>query len=582
MKIIVLIAILLTIPLFAKVNRMTILDFDNNSGVRKYNSLGKGLADMLTTDLTYAKGLKIVEREKLRAIMKEMRLSKSKYISRKNALKLGRGLSANWLLKGSFTTMKGKMRIDVNIIDVQTGEVVESATVEGWTQKFFSLERRLIRKIIKAIHTKELRLTYNPKDDKKEVKDFKAVINYSKGIDLYDKGEFKESEKAFKKALKFDNNFNYSDKYLDALGARLKKYKQTDILRKEYLKNKKIKDFMDNYKILKKDEMKFITSFSNIITALMSDNKYSSVLGLIDYMKKDPPKFYKSPKYIKTFSVIIDYYELSALKWLKREQEFLKKGEVFINKYPKNDNQRNSIIEWMEDVVKHRKELPKKKKKYKKESRKIKRKLKKNIKYRKHQINTQIKYNKDAQRDKELKKELEELPMKLEKKMKMDLLGKAIRYEQYKEANIISKELLKMKNLTDYDKLIIYKYILENYDNKGQYSKALKYYNSIKKYLKSEKYKSKYIESKEYLKKLKKFKDANYDDEIEKLEDKIDSDDLSRAKQKELKNKKNKLKKEKSKLKRYLDKIKRDYDNIEKYIGYIKRDIKRDIKRMSK
>ncbi len=575
MKIIILIAIVLTIPLFAKVNRMTILDFDNNSGVRKYNSLGKGLADMLTTDLTYVKGLKIVEREKLREIMKEMRLSKSKYISRKNALRLGKGLSANWLLKGSFTTMKGRMRIDVNIIDVQSGEIVESATVEGWTQKFFSLERRLIRKIIKAIHTKELRLSYNPENDKKEVKDFKAVINYSKGIDLYDKGKFKESEKAFKKALMFDNNFNYSDKYLDALEARLKRYKQNDVLRKKYLKNKKIKDFMDNYKTLKNDEIKFFTSFSNIISSLMSDNEYSSVLGLIDYMKKNSPKFYKNPKYIKTFSTIIDYYELSALKWLKREQEFLKKGEIFINKYPKNDNQRNWIIRWMEDIVKHRKELPKKEKKYKKESRKLKRKLKKDIKYRKHQINNQIKYSKDPKNEKELKKELQELPLKLEKYMKMELLGKAIRYEQHKEADIISKELLKMKNLTDYDKLRIYKYILENYESKGQYSKSLKYYNNIKKYLKLDTYKKKYIESKEYLKKLKKFKDANYDDEIEELEDKLDSDNLGRKEKNKIRDKKNRLKREKSKLKRSLDKIKRDYENIKKYIDYIKRDVKR-------
>jgi hypothetical protein len=394
--------------------------------------------------------------------MKEMKLSKSKYISKKNALKLGKGLSANWLLKGSFTTMKGKMRIDVNIIDVQSGEIIESATVEGWTQKFFDLERRLIRKIIKSIHTKEIRLTYNPQNDKKEVKDFKAVINYSKGIDLYDKGKFKESEKAFKNALKFDNNFDYSDKYLNALEARLKKYRQNDILRKQYLKNKKIKDFMDNYNILKKDEIKFFTEFNDIISTLMSNNEYSSVLGLINYMKKNPPKFYKNPKYIKTFSTIIDYYELTSLKWLKREGEFLKKGEIFINKYPKNDNQREWIIKWMEDIVKHRKELPKKEKKYKKESKKLKRKLKKDIKYRKHQIETQIKYNKDPQRDKELKKELKNLAIKLEKRLKIDLLAKAIRYEQYKEAGFISKDLLKMENLTDYDKLRIYKYILEN------------------------------------------------------------------------------------------------------------------------
>ncbi len=575
MKIFILITVFLSVSLFARVNRMTILDFDNNSGIRKYNSLGKGLADMLTTDLTYVKGLKIVEREKLRTIMKEMKLSKSRYINKKNALKLGKGLSANWILKGSFTTMKGKMRIDVNIIDVETGEIIESATVEGWVQKFFDLERRLIRKIVKAIHTKEVRITYNPDNDKKEVKDFKAVINYSRGIDLYDKGKFKESEKAFKKALKFDNNFNYSDKYLNALEARLKKYKQDSLLRKQYQKNKKIKEFMDNYDSLKNDEVKFFTDFSNIMSALMSDNQYSSVLGLIDYMKKNSPVFYKNPKIIKTFPVIVDYYELSSLKWLKREREFLKKGEIFINKYPENDNQREWIIKWMEDIVKHRKELPEKEKKYKKERRKLKRKFKKDIKYRKHQIEIRIRYSKEPQKKKELEKELQELPLKLEKYMKMDLLSKAVRYEQYKEVKIIAEQLLKMKTLTDYERLRVYKYVLENYENEGLYAKALKYYDSIKKYLDIDKYKKKYINSKKYLKESEKFKNADYDDKIEELEDKLDSDTLSREEKNKVRDNKNKLRREKNKIKKYLNTTKREYDNIEKYIKYIERDIKR-------
>ncbi len=39
--------------------------FDNTTGIERYNSLSKGLADMLITDLSKISSIQIVEREKL-------------------------------------------------------------------------------------------------------------------------------------------------------------------------------------------------------------------------------------------------------------------------------------------------------------------------------------------------------------------------------------------------------------------------------------------------------------------------------------------------------------------------------------
>jgi len=637
MKIVVLLIIILTIPLFAKVNRMTILDFDNNSGIKKYNSLGKGLADMLTTDLTYVKGLKIVEREKLRVIMKEMNLSKSKYISKKSMLKLGKGLSANWILKGSFTTMKGKMRIDVNIIDVQTGEVVESATVEGWVQKFFDLERRLIRKIIKSIHTKEIRLTYKPENDKREVKDFKAVINYSRGVKLYDEGNFKESEKAFKKALTFDNNFDYSDKYLKALEERLKKYKEADILRKKYENNKKVKKFLDNFEELKKGYM-FYSDAVTVIALFMSNGKYKEGLKLINYIKKNVSENELQGNSYNLLINFLDYSELFFLHFIRRnyrvdkkknkkllieiEKEILKKGEVFINVHPKS-SQKGTVIGYMEAIINDRKGDVKKEKekeaklikntkeykKYKKNKLKKYRKdmksktLKNTLRYRKNDVERELKRRereikrekknglskKELQKSKDYhikklkycedrvakyEKELLEKPLKLKKRLKMDLLNRAVTLWQYKEAKQISDELLKMKNLTDYDRLRAYKYTIDNYINEGNNKEALSFYNSIKKYLNLKKYENKYIKSKEYLNKVKKLKKGKYDEKIEALDDKIEDEEDNKVK-KALRSERQELNNVKKDLEKYIETQEKDYSNIKRYVEYIERDIKR-------
>jgi TolB-like protein len=693
-KIIIITLILFTISIFGKVNKMTILDFDNNSGIRKYNSLGKGLADMLTTDLTYVKGLKIVEREKLRIIMTEMNLSKSKYINKNNALKLGKGLAADWILKGSFTTVKGRMRIDVNIISTETGEIVESASVEGWVTKFFDLERRLIQKIIKSIHTKENRIVYDSKNDVKEVKDFKTVLEYSKGVKLYDEGKFKESEEAFRKALKFDNNFDYSDKYLKALEERLKKYKEkhdekennklkqilndyeknkdkkydyTEIIQiysslmatqkyekalallykfreslppnTEYLKydelvqyyivttlevSKKYDDvlkegenflksfpnstyfsyvdgivkralsykkdiiisndkystydeFIKNYKSLKVDQKIYFGKVNKILENLYKDLRYTDYLKLVNFTRTNPPQV--SDKKSFDFSMQqIEYMELIVLSILRQYDEYIKRGNLFVEKYPESMQSKSFVKPGIERMTKEKEKSQVKMiedtKTYKKEKKKKKKNLKKDIKRRESQLKNQIKYSRDFEKTKKLELELKELPLTLEKRMKMDLLDKAVRYRQFEEVASLSKEILeKYKDLTDYEKFEIYENIINNYQNQNKYEETKRYYKKIKKHLDITIYEKKYTKSKKYLKMLKELEDGKFDERIEKLEDDIDEDDLDRNKKDELRKQKRELENTKRELERETKKILDNFNRIKRVIERIGRNV---------
>jgi len=200
----------ITVTAFAA-NTITILNFDNNSAIKKYNPLSKGIADMLTTDLTYIKGLKIVEREKLNELLKEINLSKTGFVDKKTALKIGKGLNANWILKGSFTIVKEQIRIDVNVIDTETSVVVDSIFVEGDVNKFFKLQKELVKKITKAIKTDEqLIMDEYEKNLKTEVKNFDSIISFSKAIELYDDKKYKEADVEFRKSLEFDNNTKFN------------------------------------------------------------------------------------------------------------------------------------------------------------------------------------------------------------------------------------------------------------------------------------------------------------------------------------------------------------------------------------
>src|SRR3954470_1040503 len=74
---------------------VAVLYFDNNSIGKDradYDGLGKGIADLLITDLAASPRLRIVERERVQKLLEEQSLTKSGAIDANTAVKLGKVL----------------------------------------------------------------------------------------------------------------------------------------------------------------------------------------------------------------------------------------------------------------------------------------------------------------------------------------------------------------------------------------------------------------------------------------------------------------------------------------------------------
>ena len=140
-------------PSTEKNNRLVVLYFDNTSKNKKLDPLRKTLADMLISDISDLQSVNVVEREKLEDIIKELNLSKTKYIDRKSALKIGRMLSAKYIMIGSFIDppIEGlPLRVDAKIIDVETSEIKWAKGVTGEKKDLYKLEKKLFRKFKKS------------------------------------------------------------------------------------------------------------------------------------------------------------------------------------------------------------------------------------------------------------------------------------------------------------------------------------------------------------------------------------------------------------------------------------------------
>ncbi|MBN2694089.1 adenylate/guanylate cyclase domain-containing protein [bacterium] len=194
---------------------VAILPFDNTSKDKTIEPLKKGFADMLITDLSGISDINVVDREDLEAIFKELNFSETKFIDSKTALKVGKMLSAHYLMTGSFMYMFGKLRIDAKIIKTETGEIVWAKGAEGDLNDIFSLKGKIISQLEASslLPKKDEKKYKNPTDIAKKI-GFEKMGIYFEALNLYDSQKYSEAKTLFEKILSEYPNFDYAKRYI--------------------------------------------------------------------------------------------------------------------------------------------------------------------------------------------------------------------------------------------------------------------------------------------------------------------------------------------------------------------------------
>jgi len=104
--------------------RIAIMDFQNLSNISNLDYLEKAIPEILITDLSLSKEIKIVERTRLEEILKEMQLTLSGAVDQERIVEVGKIAGAKAILLGSIIKAGETFRIDSRLIDASTGEVI--------------------------------------------------------------------------------------------------------------------------------------------------------------------------------------------------------------------------------------------------------------------------------------------------------------------------------------------------------------------------------------------------------------------------------------------------------------------------
>jgi len=195
---------------------LAVLYVDNRTGDPGFDVLHKGLADMLVTDLA-AQGLAVVERERLQALIDEQALQQTSFFDPKTAVRVGKGLGATHVVFGALVAMKPQIRIDVRMVDVGTGEVTVTASVTGDGGAFFDLEQQLVARFVAAFE-RRFAAAAAPQT---RVKDVGALLEYSKGLDLADRGELEAAKQRIEQSIRLSPGFALARRKKDEIVARI-------------------------------------------------------------------------------------------------------------------------------------------------------------------------------------------------------------------------------------------------------------------------------------------------------------------------------------------------------------------------
>lgn len=220
----VMLAVLGKSSLPAEVTTLAVLDFENNSifHAETYASLSRGLSQMMISALDPIQSVALVERQKLRDLIDEIKMAQSGLGSSAALERIGQMSGAEHLVFGSFmVTPDEKIRMDVRLVEVASGKTVKAEEVTGKTRNILELIDKLSKKFVESLDL-ELSGTEKALLDASADVPMPAIVAYSEGVVYEDNKQDKEAYLSYKKALKIAPKFQEADQRLKALIRRVK------------------------------------------------------------------------------------------------------------------------------------------------------------------------------------------------------------------------------------------------------------------------------------------------------------------------------------------------------------------------
>jgi TolB-like protein len=196
---------------------VAVLYFHNKTTQKRLNALQKGLALMLTTDLSKIDNLFVVERIRVQALLDEMDFGASGLVDKATAPKVGRLLKTYYVVNGDISEGSIKeLEFGSYLLDVPFKNITSLPPAAGSLEELFRMEKDLLFNIVEQLNI------YVSPAQKKELEmplsmSSVALLALFLGIDYSDKAMFRDAAQMYERAIAEDPGLQLAQDSLQEL-----------------------------------------------------------------------------------------------------------------------------------------------------------------------------------------------------------------------------------------------------------------------------------------------------------------------------------------------------------------------------
>lgn len=168
--------------------------------------LERGLAELITTDLSITDQLIVVERARLAALLNELALQQSGATDSTTNVRAGKLIQAGRIVSGQILQTGERLRVDAAIVNTTTSLVSGGASNENALEELFDIEKAIVLQLFDSLGVK-LTSAQRKQFETRPTRSLPAFLAYSRGLTFEDAGQYDDAARAYLDAARIDPSF---------------------------------------------------------------------------------------------------------------------------------------------------------------------------------------------------------------------------------------------------------------------------------------------------------------------------------------------------------------------------------------
>jgi len=188
-------------------NTVAVMPFQYTGSDSTMEPLGRGMAQLLVTDLAKSRQIRVLERERMQAIVDELHLSDSARATPATALRSGHLLRAAQVVEGSVGSQPGnQLQVNATVVDVGNSGIKAQAQRRDVLERVFDIEKQVAFQLFANLGI-QLSPAERAAINQRPTQNLQAFLAYSQGLEAEDRGDFGAAQADFDHASSLDPSF---------------------------------------------------------------------------------------------------------------------------------------------------------------------------------------------------------------------------------------------------------------------------------------------------------------------------------------------------------------------------------------